>query len=62
VSDPVSADEIESGPALIGGLVEPVEKFTADRRAVAVVSQGFLVAPPIEKGWYWWWWWRRDRP
>lgn len=61
VSDPVSADEIQSGPVLIGGLVEPVEKFTSDRRAIAVVSQGFLVAPPVEKGWYWWWWWR-DHP
>lgn len=61
VSDPVSADEVLSGPALIGGLVEPVEKFTSDQRPVAVVSQGFLVAPPVEKGWWWWWWWR-DRP
>jgi hypothetical protein len=62
VSDPVSADELQSGPALIGGLVESAERQTADRRAVAIVSQGFLVAPPIEKGWYWWWWWRTDVP
>jgi hypothetical protein len=62
VSDPVSADELQSGPALIGGLVESAERQTADRRAIAIVSQGFLVAPPIEKGWYWWWWWRTDGP
>lgn len=58
LTDPVSADEVQSGPVLIGGLIEPVKRQTADLRPVAEVSQGFLVAPPVEKGWWWWYWWR----
>jgi hypothetical protein len=61
ISEPISADEVRSGPALIGGLVEPVGKENADQHPVAVLKYGFLVAPPIEAGWYWWYWWR-DRP
>jgi hypothetical protein len=61
ISEPVSADEVRSGPALIGGLVEPVGAGSRDQHPVAVLKHGFLVAPPIQSGWYWWYWWR-DRP
>jgi hypothetical protein len=54
VADPVSADEIESGPALMGGIITT---SGATGRA-PLLAQGFLVAPPVEKGWYWWYWWR----
>jgi hypothetical protein len=62
VLDPVSADEVKSGPALMGGLVEAPEKLAGKERPLPVVNRGFLVAPPIEKGWWWWYWWRGDRP
>ncbi|MDB5302764.1 MAG: hypothetical protein JWM97_313 [Phycisphaerales bacterium] len=62
VLDPVSADEVKSGPALMGGLVESPDKLAGNEHPVAIVQHGFLVAPPIEKGWWWWYWWRGDRP
>jgi hypothetical protein len=61
VLDPVSADEIKSGPALMGGLIESPDKLAGNEHPVAIVQHGFLVAPPIEKGWRWWYWWR-DQP
>ncbi len=54
ISDPVSADEVESGPVIVGGLVNPGSKDDP----VTVLAHGFMVAPPIEEGWWWWYWWR----
>ena len=50
VIDPVSADEVDSGPALVGGLLEP--PLAGDR--MMVLARGFLVAPPIDRSWWWW--------
>ncbi len=61
ISDPVSADEVKSGPALIGGMVEPPDtKKEGEKEAVAVLEQGFLVAPPVQRSWYWWYWWEKE--
>ena len=51
ISDPVSADELNSGGALIGGLVMPTDASKAEQKdAIAVLEQGFLVAPPDHEG------------
>ena len=59
ISDPVIADELNSGGAIIGGLVTPTDPNMDEQKgAVAVLEQGFLVAPPdIARTWYWWYWW-----
>jgi hypothetical protein len=56
ISEPVSADEVKSGPALAGGVLAGHEAT-----GMIVLNHGFLVAPPIEKGWWWWYWWRPGR-
>jgi len=56
VSDPVIADEIESGTALMGGLITAGKKGDA----ITVLERGFLIAPPINHV-YWWWYGPRPR-
>ena len=57
VVDPVSADRLEHGSALMGGLVDGTVEQSPGAADMPVVAHGFLVAPPIEKTWYWWWDW-----
>ena len=50
ITDPVGADEIDSGTALVGGLLE--RPLAGDNKMV--LARGFLVAPPIDRTWWWW--------
>jgi hypothetical protein len=53
VDNPVLADELKSGRALMGGMIaDPVEDAKGEK--TTVLRGGFLIAPPIERGWTWW--------
>ena len=57
VDNPVLADELKSGHALMGGMVdEPAE--TGNGEKMTVLKAGFLIAPPINHDW---WWWYKDQ-
>jgi len=55
--DPVAADQLESGVALMGGLIDGPGMLTENKRPITVVRNGFLIAPPVDQAW---WWWYRD--
>jgi hypothetical protein len=57
ITNPVSADDIESGTALVGGLVAP--PAAGDNNVV--LNEGFVVAPDVDRAW-WWWYGPRPRP
>jgi hypothetical protein len=52
VDDPVLADEMKSGHALMGGIVDdPI--INGDQKTT-VLRGGFLIAPQVSHDWWWW--------
>jgi hypothetical protein len=52
VDDPVLADEMKSGHALMGGIVD--DPIVNGEQKTTVLRGGFLIAPQVSHDWWWW--------
>jgi hypothetical protein len=57
VDNPALADEVKSGRALMGGMVDDPILSGKDGKKTTVLRGGFLIAPQVTHDW---WWWYRD--
>jgi hypothetical protein len=52
VDDPTLADQLNSGHALMGGMVD--QSVDENGNKINVLHGGFLIAPKVDKEWWWW--------